>query len=109
MCIIFLLVQKALLCGMVASFHMILWQAPTCQRMPAVELVVDILTQGLGKSKLYFEYFCNMQLVRAAYLVYSALKDTEYCGIAVEWWHSDCIKLRSSLLPPRWRSQGAEE
>ena len=57
MCIIFLLVQKSLLCGMVASFHMILWQAPTCQRMPAVELVVLILTQGSGKSKLYFEYF----------------------------------------------------
>ena len=84
MCIIFLLVQKTLLCGMVASFHMILWQAPTCQRMPAVELVVDILTQGLEKSKLYFEYFCNMQLARAAYLVYIALLSTKYCVTVVD-------------------------
>ena len=40
-----------------------------------------------------------MQLERAAYLVYSALKNTKYCGIAVEWWHSDCIKLHSPFLP----------
>lgn len=85
MCIIFLLVQQITVVWNGRIIHMILWQGANLPEDARLLYLCRYFSAFFTKKQACFEYFCKVQLARAAYLVKYVLLNTRYCGTITAW------------------------